>query len=131
MKQVFMRQQRGVSLFGLITGLILVGFVGLIAAQVVPTYSEYRSIMDAIVKAKEVGGSVRDIQMSFNKAASVNYIESLKAADLEITKENGVFEVSFEYEKKIHIAGPMSIVMDYKGSTMPDAPPGVTKKPKE
>ncbi len=131
MKRVFLRQQRGVSLFGLITILMLLGFVGLLAAQVLPTYSEYRSIMTAIVKAKEVGGSVHEIQTSFAKQAAVAYIESVKPADLEITKENGIFQVSFAYEKKIHIAGPMSIVMDYKGSTAPDAPPGVMKKLKE
>ena len=131
MKRVSFRQQRGVSLFGLIVILMLLGFVGLIAAQVLPTYSEYRSISKAIETAKATGTSVREIQASFNKAAEVNYIESLKAADLEITKENGVFEVSFAYDKKIHIAGPLNLLMEYKGSTAPPTSPGSTKKSKE
>lgn len=111
------KRQRGVSLFGLITILILVGFVGLLAAQILPTYSEYRAICKAIESAKANGASVREIQNAFSKAADVNYIESLKASDLEIVKENGVFEVSFQYEKKIHVAGPLSLLMEYKGST--------------
>lgn len=129
MKIVSMKQQRGVSLFGLITMLILVGFVGLLAAQIAPTYSEYRSICKAIETAKANGTTAREIQQAFNKAADVNYIESLKAADLEIVKENGVFEVSFQYEKKIHVAGPLNLLMEYKGSTSKNT--ATTKPAKE
>lgn len=129
MKIVSLKQQRGVSLFGLITMLILVGFVGLLAAQIVPTYTEYRSICKAIESAKANGNSVREIQNAYSKAADVNYIESLKAADLEIVKENGVFEVSFQYEKKIHVAGPLNLLMEYKGSTSKNT--AATKPAKE
>ncbi|MEN9866633.1 MAG: hypothetical protein RL748_2223 [Pseudomonadota bacterium] len=129
MKRVSLNRQRGVSLFGLITMLILVGFVGLLAAQIVPTYTEYRSICKAIEAAKASGTTAREIQQAFNKAADVNYIESLKAADLEIVKENGVFEISFQYEKKIHVAGPLNLLMEYKGSTSKNTAP--TKSAKE
>lgn len=117
MKSVNLRQQQGVSLTGLIVILMILGFVGLLAAQVIPSYSEYRSIVKAVGVAKTAGSTVQEIHVSFNKQADVQYITSLKAADLEITKANGEYEISFEYDKKIPLVGPASLLLEYKYST--------------
>lgn len=117
MKQVSLDKQRGVSLTGLIMILIVLGMVGMLAAQVAPTFMEYRAISKAIVDAKAAGNTVSEIQQSFNKQSDVNYITSITGKDLEISKENGEFQVSFEYQKKIHLVGPASLVLDYVGST--------------
>lgn len=127
MNYVSLKQQRGLSLTSLIVILIVLGFVGMIGAQIVPSFMEYRAICTAIATAKTAGNSVRDIQNSFNKAADVNYISAISAKDLEISKENGEFEISFEYQKKIHLVGPASLVLDYAGTTAS----GGVKKPKE
>ena len=127
MKQVSLGKQRGVSLVGLIIILIVLGMVGMLVAQVAPTYMEYRAISKAIVVAKETGTSVSEIQLSFSRQSDVNYITSITGKDLEISKENGQFEVSFEYQKKIHLVGPASLVMDYAGTTAS----GSVKTPKE
>jgi Tfp pilus assembly protein PilE len=120
MKQVFLNRQRGLTLMGLIVILIVLGFFGILGAQVVPTYMEYRAISKAIVTAK-AAGSVAEIKQSFNKQIEVNYISSIKAEELEISKVNGVFEISFEYEKKIPLIGPASLLMEYQGTTAPSS----------
>lgn len=117
MKQVSLGKQRGVSLTGLIVILIVLGMVGMLAAQVAPTFMEYRAISKAIVVAKAAGHTASEIQNSFNKQADVGYITAISGKELEISKENGEFEVSFEYQKKIHLVGPASLVLDYSGST--------------
>ncbi len=126
MKQVSPGKQRGVSLTGLIVILIILGIFGMLAAQVAPTFMEYRAISKAIVVAKTAGNTVSEIQQSFNKQCDVNYISAITGKDLEISKENGEFQVSFEYQKKIHLVGPASLVLDYAGSTGS----GVTSAPK-
>lgn len=117
MKQVSLDKQRGVSLTGLIMILIVLGIIGMLGAQIAPTYFEYRAICKAIVEAKGAGRTASEIQNSFNKQADVGYITAISGKELEISKENGEFEVSFEYQKKIHLVGPASLVLDYAGST--------------
>ena len=121
-------KQAGVSLTGLILVLAVLGFIGVLALKIVPTYTEYRAIMNAIKTAKATGGSVHEIQQSFDNSATVNYISSITSKDLIIGKDNGEMEVSFAYEKKIPLVGPASLLLEYAGTTakdgvVPDAAP--------
>lgn len=112
------KRQAGISLVGLIVVLALLGCVGLLAMKIVPTYTEYRAIQNAIVSAKQAGGgNVAEIQKSFDASATVNYISSITGRDLIIGKENGEMEVSFAYEKKIPLVGPASLLLEYAGTT--------------
>ncbi len=110
-------RQGGVSLAGLIFVLAILGFMGILAMKIVPTYIEYRAISTAIVTAKAAGSTLREIRNSFDKSASVNYIDAIAGRDLIVSKDSGELEVSFAYEKKIPLAGPASLVLDYTGST--------------
>ena len=64
-------KQEGISLVGLIVVLAVAGFVGILALKIVPTYSEYRAVLNAIKAAKATGGGVREIQNSFDANATV------------------------------------------------------------
>jgi Tfp pilus assembly protein PilE len=112
-----LRVQRGISLTGLIVVIAILGVVGIFAAKVLPTYSEYVAIKHAIETAKATGGGVREIQSSFNKAVEVSDITSITAKDLVVSKETGETEISFAYEKKIPIAGNTSLLIEYSGTT--------------
>jgi type II secretory pathway pseudopilin PulG len=118
-----LKQQAGISLVGLIVVLAILGFLGVLAMKILPTYSEYRAISAAIVKAKSAGESAKAIQDSFNRSAEVNYISTLSGRDLIISRENGEAEVSFAYEKKIPLFGPASLLLEYSGSTSKNGPP--------
>ena len=118
-----LKQQAGISLVGLIVVLAILGFLGVLAMKIVPTYSEYRAISAAIVKAKAAGSSAVAIQDSFNRSAEVNYISTISGRDLVIIRENGEVEVSFAYEKKIPLFGPASLLLEYAGSTAKNGPP--------
>jgi len=110
-------RQRGMSLTGLIFILIILAFIAMLGMKVVPAVIEYRAISKAIVDAKQAGTTVREIQLSFDKRASVGYIDAIRGADLEIVKVENEFEVSFAYEKKIPLFGPASLVLDFNGTT--------------
>jgi hypothetical protein len=116
-QKVFAAAQRGVSLSGLIFVLAVLGVAAVFAMKLIPTYSEYRSIKDAIVKAKSNGGSVAEMQRSFDKNAEINNITAITGHDLVITKDNGEPELSFAYEKRIPLSGNVSLVIDYAGTT--------------
>ncbi|WP_371860637.1 DUF4845 domain-containing protein [Pseudoduganella lurida] len=110
-------KQKGISLVGLIVLLALVGVIGLLAMQVLPTYSEYRSITAAVAKAKTAGTTPQEVRASFDKSAEVNYISAISGRDLTIERNEGGLDVSFAYDKKIHLAGPASLLLEYSGST--------------
>jgi type II secretory pathway pseudopilin PulG len=111
------KQQRGLSLIGLIFVLAMLGAVGLLALKVILTYMEYRAISTAIVSAKSAGSTAREVRSAFDRSANVTYIASISGKDLFITRDNDQIEVSFAYEKKIPLVGPVSLVLDYAGST--------------
>ena len=113
--------ESGVSLSGLIVVLIVLGALALVVIKVTPAFIEYRSVKDAIVKAKaDAGsGSVREIQQAFDKNAGVNDVSSISGRDLMITRDGGSTEVSFAYEKRIPLAGNVSLLLDFAGTTDP------------
>jgi hypothetical protein len=125
-----LQKQRGISLIGLMFTIAVLAAIGLLAMQIVPTYSEYRAISAAIVKAKGAGGTPQDIQASFSKSAEVGYISSITARDLVITREDGGLEVSFAYDKKIPLVGPASLLLEYAGSTSKSGAPAAKPEDK-
>ncbi|USX16531.1 DUF4845 domain-containing protein [Oxalobacteraceae bacterium OTU3CAMAD1] len=122
-------RQQGISLVGLIVVLAVLGFIGVLGLKIVPTYTEYRAIQNAIVTAKAAGGnSVVEIQKAFDASATTGYISSINSRDLVIGKENGEMEVSFAYEKKIPLVGPASLLLEYQGTTAKSGMPAATAK---
>jgi type II secretory pathway pseudopilin PulG len=116
-KQYFPNAQRGVSLSGLIVVLAMLGVVAVFAMKVFPTFIEYRAAKDAIVAAKASGGTVKEMQQSFYKNADINRIDSISGKDLVFTKEDGETDISFAYQKTIPLAGNVSLLIDYAGTT--------------
>jgi hypothetical protein len=113
--------ESGVSLSGLIVVLIVLGALALVAIKVVPAFLEYRAVKDSIVKAKAEAGSgtVREIQQAFDKNAGVNDVSAISSRDLVITRDGGSTEISFAYEKRVPLAGNVSLLLDFTGTTDP------------
>jgi hypothetical protein len=116
-KQYRINAQRGVSLSGLI--------VVLVVLKVVPAYIEYHAVKNAIVKARAEGGTVREIQQSFDKNAEINNVDAIHGRDLMITRDGSQTQVAFEYEKRIPLAGNVSLLIDFAGTTDPS---GIVEK---
>lgn len=111
------RQQRGVTLFGLMFWAIVVGFVALIVMKVLPTMNEYFTIQKAVNKIAQDGGTtVPEIRSAFERTKDIEYsITSITAKDLNITKENDKVVISFAYDKEIELFDPVYLLIKYKG----------------
>ena len=106
--------QRGASLIGILfIGGVLV-FGGIVGAQVVPSYIEYRTIVKTANKVKDAS-TPAEARSNFDKAAQIDDIKSITGKDLTITKEGNNMVVAFAYNKEIHLAGPAYLVMKYTG----------------
>ena len=113
-----MRKQQGLSLIGLILVSAIVIGVAVVGMKVVPSVIEYYTIVKHIKTIANSGATtVAEVRAAYDRQASVDETPSMVGADLEITKEGNQLVISFEYAKKIHIAGNVSIIIEYVGSS--------------
>jgi Domain of unknown function (DUF4845) len=112
------RRQRGITLFGLLTAAVVLGFAALIGMRVLPTLNEYFTILKAVNKVAQDGGStVPEIRRAFERTKEIEYsISSIGGKDLEITKDNsGKIIVSFAYDKEVELFEPVYLLIKYEG----------------
>jgi hypothetical protein len=111
------RQQRGLTLIGLLTWAILVGFIGYLAVRVLPTVSEFYTVQAVVDRlAASPANTVPEIRQAFSRQLQIDQtISSVEAKDLDITKENNRVVIAFAYEKEIEIVGPLFLLIKYAG----------------
>ena len=106
--------QRGITFIGLLFAAAVVGVMAGVGGPIVPTAIEYQAVLKAVRKASE-GSTVGEVRNLFQRTADVDNITSIKAQDLEITKEGDKVVVAFEYTREIHLVGPAYLLMKYAG----------------
>lgn len=117
------KQQRGLSLIGLILVSAVVVGLAVVGMKVAPTVIEYFTILKHVKTIANSGVStVAEVRRAYDRMASADYTESITGADLEVSKEGNDIVISFAYPKKIHIAGNVSICIDYAGSSRGSGP---------
>jgi hypothetical protein len=112
------KTQRGISLMGLIMGLFIVVLLALFAMKLVPSFLEYRSAkaaIEAISKSSAQGAG--EVRRAFESRAAIDDINSIKATDLEITREGNQMVIGFAYRKEVQLVGNVGIYIDYVANT--------------
>jgi hypothetical protein len=110
-------RQRGLSLFGMVFAVAVIGFLLVLGLRVTPTFIEYRAINSAIKKALVSAHTVPEIQKAFDRSAAIDDINVMSGKDLVIAKDNDDYVVSYAYTKKIPLFGPVSLTIDYAGDS--------------
>ena len=108
--------QRGISFIGLVFVAVVLGCLGVVVAQVIPTLIEYQAIDKAANKAKE-GTTVPEVRAIFDRAQAIDDFKSVSGKDLDIKKVGDKVVVSYAYEREIPLFGPAFLVLKYKGET--------------
>jgi kynureninase len=111
-------RQRGISFLTLIFFLAVLGIVGAVAMQTLPSFLEYQAALKAINKAKDET-TVAGVRASFDRFADVDNIASIRGKDLEVTKNGDQVVVAFNYTKEFHLAGPAWLLLKYAGQSHP------------
>ena len=117
MRHTSAASQRGISFIGLLFLGVVLAFLAIVGAKVVPTASEYMSIKKAVKKAAAEGDTVPAVRASFDRAAAVDYISTISGKDLEITKQGDKVVASCAYDKEIALFGPAFLLIKYRGSS--------------
>lgn len=111
-------RQSGVTLIGFIFMAALVGGAGILVFRAIPVYNEYFTLRKIIgnIDLQNDQATPTDIRSQFDRKAGADYIYDVKGRDLDITKENGKIIISTAYERRIPIAGNVSLVFDFEAN---------------
>lgn len=108
------RTQGGMTLIGFIIVLALVGFFAYIAMMLVPMYSEYYAVKQALKGLQqEPGIANRDpakIQDLFFRRLYISYAENVKADNVKIERVDGGWNMSVNYEVRKPLIGNLDVV---------------------
>ena len=111
-----MRRMRGLGLVQLIVGLAVIGFLGVMAAKLMPSYIEYfnvKKIFAGMAQSGEINGTVREIRQAYDRRNAIEDVKSVKGDDLEIGKEGGETVVSANWSVKIPLVSNISACLDF------------------
>ncbi len=116
------KQQKGMSLIGLLCTLFVFASFFWLAIRIVPTMLEFWAIEKAIAAAKVVSKTPAELRVAFDKIADASHINTLDGKSLVIQGTGSAMQISFSYQKviplaNIPLAGPASLMIDYRGST--------------
>jgi hypothetical protein len=118
-----MLRQRGLSLLGMIVVLALVGFFGILAAKLMPSYIEYasvRKIFAAMEKNGETNGTPNEIRRAYDRRNAIEDVKNVQGRDLEVRNQGGETIVSADWSVKVPLVGNISACIDFSVSTAPD-----------
>lgn len=115
-----MRHQRGVSLTNLIITLAVLGFLGVMAAKLLPAYMEYfkvKKIFAAMEAAGDTKGTVGEIRKSFQRRNTIEDVHSVNETDIEISKEGGETVLTANWSVKVPLVSNVSACLDFSVTT--------------
>lgn len=116
-----LKRQHGMSFFMLVFVMAVCAVVLLLGLKLFPVYSQYfniKSVFKGMAASEEVrSGTVAEIRKSFDRRATIGYVEDITADDLEITKEGGETVVTAAWQKKIPLLTGYTLLVDLSVST--------------
>jgi hypothetical protein len=115
-----LRKQLGISLMNLILLLGGLGFLGVMGAKLFPSYVEYFSVKKIFATMDQAGdlkGTVKEIRKSFETRNAIEDVKSVRAEDLEITKEGGETVMTANWSVKVPLVANISACIDFYVTT--------------
>jgi hypothetical protein len=115
---VKLNQQRGLSLIGFIFLAVVVAFVMFTAFRCVPAWTEYfslKKVLQATANEFSVEAQAPAIRNSFDRRSQIDDLP-VRGTDLDIRKDNGRIGLAISYQRRVPVAGNMSLLFDFEAS---------------
>lgn len=111
------RQARGITMFGILIGIVVIITAVLPAIRAIPSLMEYQAIHHAIQIAREKAATREDVAIAFDKQAAIDDIQAIKGSDLDVIESGGSVQmVRFSYRQEVPLYGPLALLITYTGS---------------
>jgi Domain of unknown function (DUF4845) len=111
-------KQRGITLMGLLIGLVLVGGWIYVGIRLTPVYLQGMAVKSALNKVRDEyesnpGTNVQMIRVAISRQFDVESITAITFKDIEITQEGGSFMVRAAYEDVRPLVANVSLLVDF------------------
>ena len=111
-------RQRGMTLWGWLVTVVVIGVFALIGLKLVPVYMEsfeVGSIVSNLAKDSDVSGHDRaGIMSTLMKRFDINDVDNVHRSDVQIIPVSGGSRVVVEYEVRVPLMGNLSAVAHFK-----------------
>jgi hypothetical protein len=113
--------QRGLTVTGLLFGGMFAVLIAVLGMKVVPDVVEYSKIVSDIKATAQdpslKQASVADVRKAYERRAYIDQITAITPMDISVSRNGNTLVLSFAYRKEIHLAGPVSLVIDFEATT--------------
>jgi len=112
------RGQRGVSIIGFMFVAAVLIVIALVGFRVLPSYIEYFTVQKALEAslADQSNQTPQDLRRSLERRLSADYVDAVRASDLTVSKDGNTVVASLAWQKILHIAGNVSILLDFEAT---------------
>ena len=109
-------RQRGLTMLGFlfVAGVVLIA--ALLAFRVIPAYIEYYSVQRTMEGALAESPDLTraDILRRIDRRLGAEYIDSVRASDVNVTRAANVTTATASWQTKLHLIGNASILLDFE-----------------
>jgi hypothetical protein len=100
--------------------MFVVVLVAITSLKLIPGYIEYakaKAAIEAIAQDRTKTASVVEVRRAFDARATIDDIVTVKATDLDITKDGGNVVISFAYRKEFPLFANVGLYVDFAASS--------------
>jgi len=109
-----MKRQAGVTAIGWVIILALIGFFVLLTLKMLPSYLEYFKVVSSLESLeKESLASPGEIRKLLEKRFNIDYVTSISAQQVKITRQGEGFIVDAGYDSRVHLFANIDVLMSF------------------
>jgi Tfp pilus assembly protein PilE len=111
------KRQHGLTMIGFLLVAVVVGVFVVVGARMVPAYIEWYSVQRAIEKSLNDARdptNPTDVRKTFERYLATDYIFSVHASDLEVTKDQTSTTASVAWTRILPLAGNVSLYIEFE-----------------
>jgi hypothetical protein len=112
------RRQRGLTIIGFLLVAAVVIIFALVGFRVLPAYIEFFSVQKALeaTLSDQANITPQDIRRSLERRINADYVDSVRASDVTVSKEGNQIVASLAWQKILHMVGNASILLEFEAT---------------
>ena len=112
-------RQSGITIIGFLFVAAVFLSLAIIGFRVLPAYIEYFSvekILRQVVDGSSGELTLAGVRRDFERRSGADYIDSVYASDIDLTKQGNEITISASWTKTLHLVGNVSLLLEFEAS---------------
>ncbi|HXX82396.1 MAG TPA: DUF4845 domain-containing protein [Casimicrobiaceae bacterium] len=113
------QRQGGLSIIGFMFVAAVVVVMVMIGFRMVPAYVEWltvQKILATTLEESKEGFSLYQFRRDFDRKAGADYIDSVRASDVTVTKEGNDLVATASWTRTLHLIGNVSLLLEFEAT---------------